>query len=69
MNIELSALKSDSENIGKHIKISKKLYKWEFIAHFKKDNSNNAPQEPMHPEVAKYAGQKLCFKVELKDSA
>jgi hypothetical protein len=37
MKIELTSLKSDTENIGKTIKISKKAYRWEFHVKFVKD--------------------------------
>ncbi len=45
MKIELTQLKSEIENIGKTIKISKKAYRWEFIAKFIKQNSKSGESE------------------------
>lgn len=67
MKVELTSLKSEVENIGKTIKISKKAYRWSFQAQILQDVTK--PNEPVNPELAKFAGQYLLFKVELKDSA
>ena len=64
MKVELTSLKSEVENIGKTIKISKKAYRWSFQAQILQDAN-----EPVNPELAKFAGQYHLFKVELKDSA
>jgi hypothetical protein len=64
MKVELTSLKSEVENIGKTIKISKKAYRWSFQAQILQDATK--PNEPNEPELAKFAGQYL---VELKDSA
>jgi len=64
MKVELTSLKSEVENIGKTIKISKKAYRWSFQAQIVQDVT-----KPNEPELAKFAGQYLLFKVELKDSA
>jgi hypothetical protein len=70
MKVELTSLKSEVENIGKTIKISKKAYRWSFQAHFVLETTKpNEPNEAISPELAKCAGQYLLFKVELKDSA
>jgi hypothetical protein len=70
MKVELTSLKSEVENIGKTIKISKKAYRWSFQAQILQDVTKpNEPNEPVNPELAKFAGQYLLFKVELKDSA
>ena len=70
MKIELTCLKSEVENIGKTFKMSKKAYRWEFNAHFIKEITKpGEPEEPVGSEIAKYIGQNLIFKVELKDSA
>ena len=61
MKVELTSLKSEVENIGKTIKISKKAYRWSFQAQILQDAT-----KPVNPELAKFAGQYL---VELKDSA
>ena len=70
MKVELTNLKSEVENIGKTIKISKKAYRWEFQAHFVKEIMKQGESaESISPELEKFSGQNLIFKVELKDSA